>query len=134
MAHARTGKSIRYLEKWLQFLAISLVKFCSVFNIGQLRICMFLRWRLPFNNDTITNKQQSNRSTFQLLSKDYFAFRIAPTFVIQTFQLPSRLHKCACTRSLQSNLVLFTISFSHIFALLFKESFNFRNLSNTVRN
>ncbi len=48
-----TGKSMRYLDKWRQFLAISLVKFWCVFNIGQLRICMFCRWRLSFGYDTI---------------------------------------------------------------------------------
>ena len=48
-----TGKSMHYLEKWRQFLAISLVKFCCVFNIGQLCICMFRRWRLSFGYDTI---------------------------------------------------------------------------------
>ena len=50
-----TGKSMRYLEKLRQFLAISLVKFCCVFNIGQLRICMFHRLRLSFGYDTISS-------------------------------------------------------------------------------
>ena len=47
-----TGNSMRYLEKWRQFFAISLVKCWCVFDIGQLGICMFCRWRLSFGYDT----------------------------------------------------------------------------------